>query len=80
MMTSFMVNIGLGSGMLPDGTKLLPEPMLTYHWMCFVLPDGTKPLPEPMLTYHRMCFVAFTWGLLQKKHSSILTCVRKLHL
>ena len=25
------VNIGLGNGLLPDGTKPLPEPMLTYH-------------------------------------------------
>ena len=26
------VNIGLGNGLLPDGTKPLPEPMLTYQW------------------------------------------------
>ena len=25
------VNIGSGDGLLPDGTKPLPEPMLTYH-------------------------------------------------
>ena len=25
------VNIGSGNGMLPDSTKLLPEPTLTYH-------------------------------------------------
>ena len=25
------VNIGSGNGLLPDGTKPLPEPMLTYH-------------------------------------------------
>ena len=25
------VNIGLGNGLLPDGTKPLPEPKLTYH-------------------------------------------------
>ena len=24
-------NIGSGNGLLPDGTKPLPEPMLTYH-------------------------------------------------
>ena len=24
------VNIGLGNGLPPDGTKPLPEPMLTY--------------------------------------------------
>ena len=25
------VNIGSGNGLLPDGIKPLPEPMLTYH-------------------------------------------------
>ena len=25
------VNIGSGNGLLPDGTKPLSEPMLTYH-------------------------------------------------
>ena len=25
------VNIGSGDGLLPDGTKPLPEPMLIYH-------------------------------------------------
>ena len=25
------VNIGSGNGLLPDGTKPLPEPMLSYH-------------------------------------------------
>ena len=31
MMTQNLVNIGLGIGLLPDGTKPLPEPMLAYH-------------------------------------------------
>ena len=31
MVTRIWVNIGLGNGLLPDGTKPLPEPMLTYH-------------------------------------------------
>ena len=26
-----LVNTGSGNGSLPDGTKRLPEPMLTYH-------------------------------------------------
>ena len=29
--TEIWVNIGSGNGLLPDGTKPLPEPMLTYH-------------------------------------------------
>ena len=31
MATRIWVNIGSGNGKLPDGTKPLPEPMLTYH-------------------------------------------------
>ena len=30
-MTEIWVNIGSGNGLLPDGTKPLPEPMLTYR-------------------------------------------------
>ena len=31
MATEIWVNIGSGNGLLPDGTKPLPEPILTYH-------------------------------------------------
>ena len=31
MVTYIWVNIGSGNGLLPDGTKPLPEPMLTHH-------------------------------------------------
>ena len=31
VMPQIWVNIGSGNGLLPDGTKPLPEPMLTYH-------------------------------------------------
>ena len=31
MATEIWVNIGLGNGFLPDGTKPLPEPILTYY-------------------------------------------------
>ena len=31
MVTEIWVDIGSGNGLLPDGTKPLPEPMLTYH-------------------------------------------------
>ena len=30
MMTMIWANIGLGNGLLPDGTKPLPEPMLIF--------------------------------------------------
>ena len=36
MFTLLLVNIGSGNGMLPDGTKPLSEPMLTYvNWNKF---------------------------------------------
>ena len=31
MVTWIWVNLGSGNGLLPDGTKPLPEPMLTDH-------------------------------------------------
>ena len=31
MTTEIWVNFGSGNGLLPDGTKPLPEPMLTNH-------------------------------------------------
>ena len=31
MALDILVNIGSGDGLLPDNTKPLPEPMLTYH-------------------------------------------------
>ena len=31
MATEVWVNIGSGNGLMPDGTKPLPEPMLNYH-------------------------------------------------
>ena len=31
MATGILVNLGPGNGLLPDGTKPLPEPMLIYH-------------------------------------------------
>ena len=31
MARAIWVNIGSGNGLMPDGTKPLPEPVLTYH-------------------------------------------------
>ena len=36
MMPLIWINISSGNGLLPDGTKPLPEPMLTYDQRCFV--------------------------------------------
>ena len=31
MVSNIWANIGAGNGLLPEGTKPLPEPMLTYR-------------------------------------------------
>ena len=36
MVISIRANIGSGNGLVPDGTKSSPEPMLTYPDRCFV--------------------------------------------
>ena len=36
MVTQIWVNIGSDNGLLPDGTKPLPEPMLIYHHHHFI--------------------------------------------
>ena len=46
MVTKNWVNIGSGNGLLPDGTKPLPEPVLTnHHWgLVALLPNGNFTL------------------------------------
>ena len=48
MATQIGVNIGSGNGLLPDGTKPLPEPMLTLRWLksCGIHP---KSITQEML-------------------------------
>ena len=36
MTTYNWLSIGSGNSLVPDGIKLLPEPMLTNHWLCSV--------------------------------------------
>ena len=36
MASEILVNIGSGNGLLPDGTKPLPEPMSIFHQRSFV--------------------------------------------
>ena len=47
MATEIWVNIGSGNGLLPDGTKPLPEPMLTDHqW---------SPVTFILEQFHKRC-------------------------
>ena len=52
MATEIWVNIGSGNGLLPDDTKPLPEPMMTYQWS-FVHPT-TILQAAPEISDHGM--------------------------
>ena len=57
MATEIWVNIGSGNGLLPDGTKPLPEPMLTDHqW---------SPVTFILRQFHKRCLnhqsLKFVW-------------------
>ena len=52
MASQNLVNIGSGNGLLPDGTKPLPEPMLIYHYIGADLRAITQVL---MKLIHIMC-------------------------
>ena len=53
MATEIWVNIGSGNGLLPDGTKPLPEPMLTDHHLkssdihIWII---SQEMPQPSIT------------------------------
>ena len=54
------VNIGSGNGLLPDCTKPLPEPMLTYHqWGSLAIIWGQFDK-----TYFKHHLLKWTWNLL----------------
>ena len=57
MVTHILVNIDSGNGLLPDGTKPLPEPMLTYHELGPVadwLRAMSREQPQPSVTKIRL--------------------------
>ena len=84
MATEIWVNIGSGNGLLPDGTKPLPEPMLTFHnWSPVTFISG-KEMPQPSI--NKIClniiYLKFYWNspganeLKLPKHglNPLLTC------
>ena len=65
MATKIWVNIGSGNGLLPDGTKPLPEPMLTDHqW---------SPVTFILGQFHKRCLnhqsLKSVWKLIKSKIS-----------
>ena len=52
MVTEIWINIGSGNGLLPDGTKPLPEPMLTDHQLSpvtFIFREISQEMPQPSI-------------------------------
>ena len=49
MGTYLWINIDSGNGLLPDGTKPLPEPMSTYHQWGSVARTRLRPISQEML-------------------------------
>ena len=54
MATQIWINFGSGNGLLPDGTKPLPEPLLTYHQV-FCGIHMREFSPEMFNLIHNMC-------------------------
>ena len=53
---SILVDIGSGNDFLPDATKPLPEPILTYHQMFFFGINLEAILQEELVKLiHNMC-------------------------
>ena len=53
MVTEIGVNIGSGNGLLHDGTKPFPEPMLTYHKygpVTIHMKAVSQEIPQPLIT------------------------------
>ena len=51
MATELWVNIDSGNGLLPDGTKSLPEPMLTDHQSSDIhIRAISQEMPQPSIT------------------------------
>ena len=50
MVIQIWVNIGSGNGSLPDSSKPLPEPMLTYQWcpVAFISRVISEWMPKPL--------------------------------
>ena len=64
MATEIWVNIGLGNGLVPGGTKPLPEPVLTDHQrspVTFILRAISQEIPQPSITkiHLKMTYLKF---------------------
>ena len=89
MRTYILINIRAGDGLLPNGTKPSPEPMLTYHLIpdskvhgpTWGPPGSCRPQMGPMLA-HEPCYQGCVpWHSPENstRKAYELTCVRRLH-
>ena len=59
MTTQILVNIGSGNGLLPDGTKPLPDSMLTYRKSGPVTYKGNFTKDTPAVIHENQLQFAF---------------------
>ena len=67
MMIEIWVNIGSGNGLVPDGTKPLPEPMLTSHrWtsVAFIWEGFFSECPSYLLCVTSLNILILFWKLM----------------
>ena len=65
--------IGSGNGLVPDGTKPLPEPMLTYHQQGPVAFTWVQKIPQPSVT-------EISWTMTYLKFCSNLPGANELNI
>ena len=69
-----LIDIGSANGLLPDGTKPLPEPMLTYHQVGSV--TLTRPIQESLkIPIDEMCFKNTLVNYLHISKKKIIQCI-----
>ena len=83
MATETWVNIGSGNGLLPDGTKPLLEPMLTYHQKGLVafIWGQFHEIPQPpfIKVSLKITYLKLNWNLPGVSELSEVSRIRKLH-
>ena len=65
MATEIWVNIGSGNGLVPDGTKPLPEPMLTFLQSSDIhIRAISQEMSQPSVTKIRLkiTYIKFYWN------------------
>ena len=69
------VNVSSGNGLLPDGTKPLPEPVLTYHQMSSVAFTWEQFHKRSMNFIHNLMFGDYTFKIILPSDQCVKLCL-----